>query len=62
MYKITVDDQGDAYVESIEVDAPDLPTAILRAGMQLALNRNPLGPVHFVKAEVPGGWQEVKMR
>ncbi len=60
-YRITVDNMGESTVEALEVDAPDLASAIFAAGMQMACNGNPVGQVLVIKAEVPAGWQEVKL-
>lgn len=60
-YRISVDKRAERVVEAIEVDAIDLATAIFLAGMQMAHNSNPVGPVQVVKAQVPGGWMEVEL-
>lgn len=60
-YRISVDIESESYVEVVEVEAPDLTTAAFRAGFQLAHNRNPIGLMSVVKAEIPGGWVEVEL-
>lgn len=60
-YRIYWDDQENCVVEYVEVEAPNLATAIFRAGMQVAHNGHGSGPLEVVRIEVPGDWIEVTL-
>ncbi len=58
-YRIIVNNRDRLGNEVFEVEAPNLATAILLAGMELARSRNPVLPPEVVKVEIPAGWMEV---
>jgi hypothetical protein len=60
-YRIYWDDSENCKVDAVEVDAPNLATAIFLAGMQVAHNGHGSGPLEVVRAEVPAGWTEIEL-
>lgn len=67
-YRIYWDDQEKSEVDRVEVDAPDLATALFLAGIRVALGTGPVvrplhevGPLQVVRVEVPGDWKEVEL-
>jgi hypothetical protein len=60
-YRVTVENRDKCESERFEVEAPDVSTAILRAGMEVARNSNPVLPPEVVRVEVPAGWVAVKL-
>jgi hypothetical protein len=59
-YGIFYDDQEKSEVVRVEVDAPELATALFLAGMQVAQNGDPIGPLQVVQAETVE-WKEVRL-
>jgi hypothetical protein len=66
-YRIYWDDQENSEVDVVEVDAPNLATAIFLAGIQVALGTGPVsrslcevGPLEVVRVETVT-WKEVEL-
>lgn len=59
-YGIFYDDTENSEVARVEVEAPDLGTAIFLAGIEVAHNGHGSGPVTVVKAEI-AAWREVEL-
>lgn len=59
-YRIFYDDHENCEVDSVEIDAPNLATALFLAGMQVAQNGDPIGPLEVVRAEIVT-WKEVEL-
>lgn len=59
-YGIFYDDSENSEVVRVEVDAPNLSTALFLAGMQVARNGHGSGPLEVVQAETVE-WKEVRL-
>lgn len=60
-YRVHWDDQEKCVVDYVEVEAPNVATACLLAGVQVARNGYGSGPLEVVRVEVPAGWTEVEL-
>lgn len=59
-YRIFYDDSENCEIDSVEVEADGLASALFLAGMQVAQNGDPIGPLTVTAAEA-ASWARVKL-